>query len=236
MVSVILATYNEAENIVPLIAAVRAAVPGPVEVIVVDDDSPDGTWRLAEEVAKTTPDVRVVRRVGERGLTSAIREGIRVATGDTLVWMDCDFSHPPAEIPRLLAELDGGADVAVASRYVPGGADRRDEALHRVLSRTINGLAQRLLDPRFHDYTSGFIAVRRRVLAVTRLEGDYGEYFMSLVFQAMKKGFVVRETPLVNYSRQAGRSKTATNPLGFAVRGRKYLYKVFALAAGVRDA
>src|SRR5688500_5538138 len=97
MLSVILPTYNEADNIVPLIEEVRRAV-GDAEIVVVDDDSPDGTWRRVEEAR---PEVRLLRRVGRRGLTSAIREGIQASRGERVAWMDCDFSTPPEVLPRL---------------------------------------------------------------------------------------------------------------------------------------
>ncbi len=235
-VSAVLATLNEAENIGPLIEGVLAAlatVPDvEPEVVVVDDDSPDGTADVVAALQAERPEVRLVRRRGERGLTSAIRRGVAESRGDVVIWMDCDLSHPPSVIPALLAELSRGADVAVASRYVRGGADRRDEDLHRALSLVINGLSWALLDRRFRDYTSGFVAARRAVLDATRLEGDYGEYFISFIYQALRAGFSVREVPFANYSRRHGESKTATHPLHFARRGRKYLATVARLATG----
>ena len=202
------------------------------EIIVVDDDSPDGTWKLVQELAEKDERIRLRRRVGQRGLTSALNEGIKAAKGDILVWMDCDFSHPPEMVPELLDQVNQGYDIAVASRYVSGGGDYRNEQLHRLLSRIITGLSSLLLDGSFKDYTSGFIAVRKSVFEKVKLEGDYGEYFISLIYQALKSGFRVTEVPFKNVSRQAGESKTALSALDFAVRGRKYFYTIFKLAFG----
>lgn len=235
LISIILPTYNEAENIVSLVEEICASLDQPFEVIVVDDDSPDGTWELVEALQGDDKPIRLIRRTTERGLVSAVREGIAQAQGEVVVWMDCDFSHPPALVPQMLEEIARGADVVIPSRYVPGGADQRDEALHRILSRVLNSLAFLTLDGSFHDWTSGFIAARRSIFETIRLRGDYGEFFISLVFQALQQGFRVVEIPYVNLSRQRGTSKTATSTLGFATRGRKYLYTIARLATGLSD-
>src|SRR5581483_10817584 len=148
-VSIVLPTYDEAGNIVPLIRAVRGALAGAsCEVLIVEDDSPDGTWRLAE----SEPGARVIRRVGRRGLTSALREGIAASSGRLVGFMDCDFSTPPELLPRLVAKIGEGFDVAVGSRYVPGGADARTgEPIRRLASRAIAAAARALLVPTFHD-------------------------------------------------------------------------------------
>ena len=101
-VSVILPTYEEHDNIGPLIEGIASAVPGLKEIIVVDDDSPDETWRVAEEMRGSFAALQVIRRTNDRGLTSAIRDGVRASTGDVLVWMDCDLSMRPTDIPRLI--------------------------------------------------------------------------------------------------------------------------------------
>ena len=230
LLSVILPTYDEAGNIVPLIREILEVVEGEVEVVVVDDDSPDGTWRLVGELGRELGEVRLLHRTGQKGLTSALADGIAICRGDIVIWMDSDFSHPPRLIPAMLRALDD-ADCAVASRYVPGGADRRDEQLHRLLSWSINHIARLVLGGSFLDYTSGFIAVSRRALESVTLEGDYGEYFISLIHHLLVGGYVLREVPFVNLSREVGVSKTATSPLGFALRGRKYLGTILSLGA-----
>ena len=129
-VSVVLPTYNEAGNILDLIDAIeRALATNLLEIIVVDDNSPDGTWRLVGERAAKDAKVRLLHRTSERGLTTAIQAGIRQARGDVVCWMDCDFSHPPGTLPRLVANLDSGYDLVVGSRYV-AGARRADRCSH----------------------------------------------------------------------------------------------------------
>jgi dolichol-phosphate mannosyltransferase len=235
-VSILLPTYNEAENLAPLLRALSEAIDRPLELIVIDDDSPDGTWRRVAEAASGDERIRLIRRIDERGLVSALRRGISAARGDVVMWLDCDFSHPPSLAPELLRALDDGADIAVASRYVPGGADRRRETLHRALSWSINTLAQLALGRGFRDYTSGYIAARRAIFERVRLQGDYGEYFISLICQARRLGYRVREVPFINYSRERGESKTATSAWGFARRGRKYLATIARLAIGRAEA
>jgi len=229
-VSVVLPTYNEAGNILPLIDAITQEVTGPPQIIVVDDDSPDGTWRIVQEAQATRPHLRLIHRVGRRGLTSALNEGIAAAGGDVVVWMDCDFSMPPATIPALVAPIAAGrADVVVGSRYAPGGRDGRDVPLAVLLSRVINTLAHWLFPGPTRDFTSGFIAARRVVLQSLPLQGDYGEYCIRFLAQAQRR-YRVEEVPYACLPRTQGESKTATNWLGFIRRGRKYLYTLAQLS------
>ncbi len=231
-VSVILPTYEERENIGPLIEGVASVVPGLKEIIVVDDDSPDETWRVAEEKRSSFSALQVIRRTNDRGLTSAIRDGVRASTGDVLVWMDCDLSMRPADIPRLIEAIDRGSDVAVGSRFVPGGADVRDVTLHRFLSWIICRFGHFMLRGMVRDCTSGFIALRREVLQGFSWDANYGEYFLSLISHANAKGFDIQEVPYTLYSRASGYSKTATRPLDFFVKGRKYVWAVLRLRFG----
>lgn len=231
-VSVILPTYNEAENIGPLVAAVFAALRGhDAEVIVVDDDSPDGTWRRAGEIAGHEGRLRVVRRLRDRGLVASLSEGMRLATGDVVCWMDADFSMPPATLPLLVDAVARGADLASGSRYAPGGRDGRDDVpLHRFLSRVLTAAASWLLVPDFRDYTSGFAAIRRGALdALLPLQGDYGEYFIALVYQAHRRGFRIVEVPYVCSPRRAGESKTAVTWTGYFTRGWGYVRLILRL-------
>ena len=172
LVCTVLPTYNERDNIRPLIEGVLDAAVTRQIVIVVNDDSPDGTWQVVEEVAKerNRPDhtvVFLVRRTTESGLTSAIQRGIdeaiRTFGADIVTWMDCDLSMPPEDVPKLvLAIVDSATAVnmAVGSRWVPGGADVAHGLMARSLSRVINTYATALLGNDVHDYTSGFIATR----------------------------------------------------------------------------
>ncbi len=228
MLSIILPTYNESGNIARMIERIMKEVTLPLEVIVVDDDSPDKTWEVAEETQKTYPNVRVLRRIGKSGLTSAIVDGIKMAKGDVFVWMDADLSIPPSKIPELMEKIDEGNDVVIASRYVVGGGtviiEKEDDSLVLViLSFVLNWFIQRVLDPRIHDYTSGFIAVRKRVTDRIEIKGDHGEYFISLTYKALKDGFKVVEIPYILGARDYGVSKTGTRWWHYFQKGFKYL-------------
>ena len=239
-ISVILPTLNEAENIVPLIERIYEAAPGVHEVIVVDDDSPDGTADIAERLAGRYPDrrIRIERRLADHGLTKSIAHGADVATGDILVWMDCDLSMPPEDIPRLLDGIARGYDIVVGSRFVEGGSSKRatsgtrDPAIAVLLSGALNYFLQLVLDRRFKDYTSGFIAIRRAIALDLGLRGDYGEYFIDLIFRAMRARYRVLEVPYACLPRQRGVSKTGQGLAAYLRRGRKYVTTALALRWG----
>ncbi len=138
-ISIVLPTYNERDNIIPLIERTLTALSDyELEIVVVDDDSPDGTWQIVAAKGETDPRVRLIHRTDERGLTSAIQRGITEARGDWVGWMDCDLSMPPEDLPKLAAALEAGADMAIGSRYVPGGADVAHSLIGRAFSRVIN--------------------------------------------------------------------------------------------------
>jgi dolichol-phosphate mannosyltransferase len=227
-VTVILPTYNERDNIEPLIEGVLTHVRPAPEVLVVDDNSPDGTWQLVESLAEKYSTVRLIRRTNERGLTSAIRRGIAEAQGDVVVWMDCDLSMPPAKIPELLSALKD-CDMAIGSRYVPGGADIGHGFVARSFSRTINFFAGLFLGFHVTDYTSGFVAARREIFDRITLQGDYGEYCIDLLCHASRRGYRLSEVPYHCVARHAGDSKTATNVWGFFTRGWNYVLTVLRL-------
>jgi dolichol-phosphate mannosyltransferase len=232
-ITVVLPTYNERENIIPLIERGLAALAAyDAEMLVVDDDSPDGTWQAVAALAEHNPRVRLIRRTQERGLTSAIAAGILAARGSRVAWMDCDLSMPPEDLPRLAQALDAGADLAAGSRYLPGGQDVGHSWMALAFSRTINLAAGLLLDRRITDYTSGFIMARREVFDRLPLRGDYGEYCIDLLYRAARAGFRVVEVPYVCMPREAGESKTATNVLGYFKRGWKYVVTVLRLRMG----
>jgi dolichol-phosphate mannosyltransferase len=241
-----LPTYNERENIAPLIRGVLASAITPHFVLVVDDHSPDGTAEVVEALMREwrweTGDGRwagegpivLIRRVGEKGLTSAIQRGIDEAIYtygvDIVTWMDCDLSMPPEDIPKLVcAILEQGADLAVGSRWVAGGADVAHGRMARTLSWMINRFATLLLGSQVHDWTSGFVAGRAHVFKQLRLQGDYGEYCIDLLGRAVRNGFRVVEAPYVCVPRTAGASKTGANLWDYLVKGRKYVAAVWQL-------
>ena len=234
-ISIILPTYNEVDNIEPLIERTLQALgdyPGGVEVVVVDDDSPDGTWRRTAEKAQVEPRVRLIHRTAEKGLTSAISRGIGEARGQWVGWMDCDLSMPPEDWPRLAEALARGAGLAVGSRYVSDGADVAHSLTGRAFSRIINLWAGLMLDGSIKDYTSGFILGRKEIFEAIELRGDYGEYCIDLLYRARRFGYSVREIPYRCVPREAGESKTATNVWGYLRRGMNYVKTIFHLRFG----
>lgn len=236
-VSIVLPTYNEAGNISGMIRetahSVSTAGIAEIEVIVVDDDSPDLTWKIASETICPNADVRVIRRMEQHGLTASLNAGIAAARMDVVVWLDCDFSQPPDKIPQMLSMIAQGFDVVVNSRYMPGGGEARSGkggALQLFLSRCLNRVLRSVLDASFHDYTSGFVAVRRDVFNVLRLQGDYGEYFVDFVYRLLRdKRYRVCELPYIMLPRRSGVSKTGSNLFDFLKRGRKYLWTIIRL-------
>ncbi len=227
-VSVVLPTFNEAGNIEPLMEGVLKALGPRVEIIVVDDNSPDGTSARVDSFAQSHPQVRLITRLDERGLTSAIARGVKESARPVLMWMDCDLSMPPEDMPRLLAALEG-LDMTLGSRYVAGGRDLGHGWLGRTLSRIICHGSRALLGGRVLDLTSGFMCVRRPVLDRVGLVGDYGEYCIRLIHYAQRLGFLVAEVPYVCAPRYSGQSKTSEGLLGFLRHGPGYLAVVAKL-------
>jgi dolichol-phosphate mannosyltransferase len=237
-VSVLMPTYNEAGNIQALIQettlALKQAAAADFEIIVIDDDSPDRTWEKAAEAEGVDPArVRIIRRMENHGLTASLREGIAAARYEIVVWMDCDFSHPPEKIPQMLFMIGQGFDVAVNSRYVVGGGEDRSGkggATQLVLSRLLNWGIRFMLKPSFSDYTSGFVAVRRSVLDEFELRGDYGEYFIDFIYRVIRSRRVrVCELPYVAPPRRSGESKTGSSFAAYLRRGWKYILTVLRL-------
>ena len=152
-----------------------------------------------------------------------------MATGDVIVWMDCDLSMPPEDVPRLLAEVAGGSDIAVGSRFVAGGRGKGDTGgtpdpqITVLLSAGLNIALRLLLHRGFRDWTSGFIAIRREVLQTLGLRGDHGEYFIDLMYRALRRGYRVVEIPYVIVPRRHGASKTASSLRGYVRRGLQYV-------------
>ncbi len=235
----VLPTYNERGNIRALIEGLLEHVAPPYMVLVVDDDSPDRTWELVEELAEEhntdggPPRVVLHRRTTERGLTSAIQCGIDRAAADhgaqVVTWMDCDLSMPPADVPKLVECVRQGADLAVGSRWAAGGADVAHGRMHYGLSRLINLFATLCLGRTVTDYTSGFVAARTALLTQFRLQGDYGEYCVDLLTRAVRSGARVVELPYTCVPRNAGDSKTGAGLWDYLTKGRKYVTTILRL-------
>lgn len=230
-VSVILATYNEAENISHMIEALTALLAGrEFEIVVVDDNSPDLTWKVVEEIAAKNNCVRLLRRLDERGLTSAYNAGIGAAKGDVLVWLDCDFQHPVELLPSLLGLVDRGLDAALTSRFLASetAADRPRSVIIRAqiaLTWSLNRLATWYIDRRITDWTSGYLAIKRHVLKDYKLRGEHGEYYIHLMRHLAECGFTFKEIPYVLRSRTRGDAKTTGSVLHFF----RYCFKYAAI-------
>ena len=215
-ITIILPTYNEAQNIGELISRLRLVVPS-AEILVVDDNSPDGTAWIAERRGCTT-----VRRFNEKGLSSAVIEGLSYATGEKVVVMDADLQHPPESIPELLRSLDH-CDVVIGSRYCNGGKIEGWRMSRRIVSRVANFLAWPLAS-RVADRTSGFFALRRCTAPPLHLLGAKG---FKILLEILVKGNGVRveEVPITFKCRAAGESKFKGK------QAREYLAQLMGLTA-----
>ena len=208
----VLPTYNEAENLEPLVAAALANLPGSARVLVVDDNSPDGTGKLADRLASEESRIEVLHRARKEGLGPAYVAGFRHALSagaGRIMEMDSDFSHDPADLPRLLAATER-ADVAIGSRYVSGGGVENWSRLRQAISRGGSTYARVLLGLPIRDLTGGFKCFRRQVLEAIDLEaiGSRGYAFqVEMTYRAIELGFSVTEVPITFRERRAGASK-----------------------------
>jgi dolichol-phosphate mannosyltransferase len=210
---VVLPTYNEADNLRPIAAAILAQLPG-ATLLVVDDGSPDGTGHQADELAAADERVRVRHRDAKQGLGRAYLDGFgRAIEGGAaiVVQMDADFSHDPAVLPALIGPVvDGSADLVIGSRYVDGGGVRDWGLIRRVISRGGSLFAKVVLGLRPHDLTGGFKAWRATTLAAIPFEGVHaGGYVfqIEMTYRASRLGARVTEIPIVFQDRRAGQSK-----------------------------
>jgi len=212
--TVVIPTYNERENLSPLVRALLDLTPD-LEVLVVDDASPDGTGRLAEELAAATGRVRVLHREGKLGLGSAYRDGFRLALNATdaewICQMDADYSHDPTLLGKMLEILAREeCDVVVGSRYVAGGSMRGSPWRRRLLSRGANAYVRLLTGLPIHDATAGFKCFRRSALEridVARTRADGFAFQVEVSLLAWREGLRIREMPIPFVDRRRGASK-----------------------------
>jgi dolichol-phosphate mannosyltransferase len=214
-VLVIIPTYNEADNVGPIVSRVRAAVPE-AHVLVADDNSPDGTGKLADELAAEDEQVHVMHRQGKEGLGAAYLAGFRwgLERGyGVLVEMDADGSHQPEELPRLLTALKG-ADLVLGSRWIAGGRVVNWPKHREILSRGGSRYSRLMLDVPLRDVTGGYRAFRRETLEGLGMEevASQGYCFqVDLAWRAVKAGFHVVEVPITFVERERGDSKMSRN-------------------------
>ena len=217
-VSIIIATFNERENIRATIAAILQHVSQPVEVIIVDDGSPDLTADHVEEL--NDPRVRVIHRHRTVGFASAIVRGIMASRGRLVGWIDTDMSVETKYFPGMI-EKAMDYDVVIASRFVPGGGDER-HPFRVFASRLVNGFANLLLGYGIKDYDSCVTVVRRSVFdAVMPIPYGFGDFFIEFVYGCCRKGLKVCEVPYVLCARQGGKSKSFPSLGGFLWLGFK---------------
>jgi dolichol-phosphate mannosyltransferase len=206
--SVITPTFNEAENVSRLVKELKSALEGiDYEILVVDDNSPDRTWAVAEGLASSDPRVRVLRRMSNPGLTPAVIDGFRAARGDAVACIDADLQHDPAVLPRMLKEISNGCDLAVGSRYVDGGDARQWNIIRRVESWIATKMAQILLGVELKDPMSGYFMLRRKDFAAIQAQLSGKGFKVLLEILAKMRSIVVREVPYSFRSRTAGQSK-----------------------------
>lgn len=211
-VLVVTPTYNERDNLERFVRALHGALPE-AHVLVVDDNSPDGTGRIADRLAGRDERVRVLHRGGKLGIGSAYIEGFRLGLRDgydLLVQMDTDLSHDPRYLPDFLASIEGGADVVLGSRNVPGGGVEGWGPGRHFLSKGGSIYSRAILGLPLRDLTSGFKAWRRDVLEAIDLGGVRSEGYsfqIEMTWRALRRGFVVREVPIIFVDRRAGKSK-----------------------------
>jgi dolichol-phosphate mannosyltransferase len=212
VVCVCLPTYNERENLEPMVTALREVLGEDGIVLVIDDNSPDGTGEIADHLAAADDRVHVLHRGRKEGLGPAYLAGFERALelgADLIMEMDCDFSHDPADVPRLTAATET-ADLVIGSRYVPGGGTRNWGLLRQLISRGGSLYAQVLLGMRVRDLTGGFKCYRRAVLETIDLAAiDSKGYAFQIetTYRTIRAGFRVVEVPIVFVDRQVGGSK-----------------------------
>ena len=219
---VCLPTYDERENLAPMIDAILAAAPQ-VDVLVIDDNSPDGTGLLADQVAAREPRVKVLHRAGKEGLGRAYLAGFAWALArdyGLILEMDCDFSHDPKYLPGMLAAA-GEADLVLGSRYVTGGGTVNWGALRKLISRGGSLYARTILGLTVRDLTGGFKCFRREVLEgidLPTVECTGYAFQIELTYRAARRGFRIVETPIVFADRRVGHSKMSRRIVLEAIR------------------
>lgn len=209
--TIIIPTYNERENIEPLVEGILNLGLGS-EIIIVDDNSPDGSGELADKLAAQHPGLRVLHRPGKLGLGTAHIAGMKAALADgaaCILTMDADFSHHPRYLPDLLAALES-LDVVIGSRYVPGGGTLYCTLPRQVLSRGANLFARTVLGLHAGDATAGFRGYRRAVLEsipLDEIRSDGYSFLIEMLYRCQRQGWHIGEVPILFENRQRGASK-----------------------------
>ena len=209
LLSIVLPTYNESANIAAAIEKLSAALRDiPYEILVADDDSPDRTWRIVERIGARSPEVRLLRRFGKRGLYPAVAEAFGAASGTFLAVMDADLQHDETILPAMLEALRGGCVLVVGSRHAEGGGVENWNVFRRMMSRAGNALVSLLLGTPVRDPLSGFFMIDRAAYEKIAHElRPRGFKILMDVLRCLPPGARVREIGYVFKPRRAGRSK-----------------------------
>ena len=218
---VIIPTYNEKDNISDLVHQILA-LPVEAHVIIVDDNSPDGTGQVADALAGQNDKVSVIHRPGKLGLGTAYIAGFKQGLSDgaeRLITMDADFSHDPAYIPALVA-LAEQYQITIGSRYIPEGGVRNWDIRRRVLSWTANNFARSALNLKAHDCTAGFRCYHREVLQSIELDQIFSNgysFLVEMIFKCQRQGFTMGEIPIIFVNRTRGSSKISQREIYKAI-------------------
>lgn len=229
---IVVPTYNEIENIQALIESVMGIVPSNVDLLVVDDGSPDGTGQLVDSLARLNPRVHVLHRPKKMGLGTAYVNGFKWGMDkgyEAFIEMDADFSHDPKYLPKML-ELLGPNDVVIGSRYVQGGGTLNWGVGRKVLSRGGSIYSRLILGANIRDFTGGFNGWKREVLEavdLSSLRSDGYSFQIELKYRAFLKGFKITEFPIVFEDRKVGKSKM-NRRIVFEALGRVWGFRVKA--------
>lgn len=208
---IIIPTYNEYDNLRPLLQEIFSNAPD-TDILIVDDHSPDGTGELADELAEQNSQVRVLHRAGKLGLGTAYIAGFRYAIQeeyDAAFEMDADFSHDPKYLPDFLQKIEG-ADLVIGSRYIDGGGTPNWSRMRKIISGGGNTFARFMLGLPIHDCTAGFRCYRRHVLesiGLDAIESQGYAFQVELAYRVYNQGFRIVETPIVFMDRRVGKSK-----------------------------
>ncbi len=223
--SVVSPTFNEAENVGALIANIQQALADiDHEIIIVDDDSPDLTWKRVEAIAARDPRVRVLRRTSKRGLTPSVLDGFSIARGEYVACIDADLQHDPSALPMMLEAVEAGADLAVGSRYSTGGGTSNWSKVRKLQSGFATRLCKRVLGVSFHDPLSGYFMLRRSDYNVLRPQLAGHGFKVLLEIAAKMQPRLVVEVPITFRPRQHGESKLSTKVV------LQYLEQLYSLS------
>lgn len=227
-ISIITPTYNEKENLQILVDKLFADMKDyDIELIIVDDNSPDGTGKIADEISKTNDNVKVIHRPRKMGLGSAFVDGVKAASGNIFLLMDSDLSHDSKDFPKLLEKLSEGYDMVIGSKYVLGGKTQ-DKPSRLAASRIFCLLTSFVLWMNIRDSASGLFAIRREAMNKIKLKPIGFKVMIETAFKAKKSGAKITEVPITFHKRKFGRQK------GGFKEAFRFMRLVFELRLGLR--